>query len=454
MKKFLAALALLLTVSVTARADDWPQWFGPQRDGVWRETGILDKFPEGGPKVRWRAPVGAGYSGPAVVGDKVFVTDRVLPEGANNPTNPFGKDRVPGKERILCLEESSGKLLWKHEYDCEYRISYASGPRTTPVVQGDKVYTLGAMGNLLCLEVANGNVVWSKDLVKEYGAPVPVWGFVGHPLLDGDRLVCLVGGEGSTLVAFDKNTGKEIWKSLSTPEVGYSPPMIFTIGGKRQLVIWHPESLNGLEPETGKPLWSVPFKARSALTAPTPVQDGDKLLVSSFYNGSMLVEFKDGPTKPNVVWKGKSSSERPKQTDGLHSIMPTPVIREGHIYGICSYGELRCLKEDTGERVWMTLKATGNATEPVERWANAFLTPQGDRCWLFNEKGDLIIAKLTPKGYEEISRAHIIEPTNTMVAGQRDPKNKNVVWSHPAYAHKCIYVRNDKELICVSLAAE
>jgi hypothetical protein len=165
-----------------------------------------------------------------------------------------------------------------------------------------------------------------------------------------------------------------------------------------------------------------------------------------------MVDFKDGPTKPAILWKGKSNSELPDKTDGLHSIMPTPYIRDGYIYGVCSYGELRCLKADTGERVWMTLKATGAANKPAERWANAFLTPQGDRCFLFNEKGDLIIAKLKPEGYEEVSRAHVIEPTNNMVGGQRN--GKLVVWSHPAYANKCVYIRNDQEIICLSLAAE
>jgi outer membrane protein assembly factor BamB len=445
MAKQLAAFVLLLTCAISLRADDWPQWQGQQRDGVWRETGLLDKFPEGGPKVRWRTPVGGGYSGPAVAGGKVFVTDRV-------PADKTGKNVANGKERILCLEEATGKPLWTHEYDCKYQISYPAGPRCTPLVHGDKVYTLGAMGNLFCLEAATGKVIWSKNFVEDYDAPVPMWGFVGHPLLDGDRLVCLVGGKGSTLVAFEKDTGKEIWKSLTAKEVGYSPPMIFTLAGKRQLVIWHPESLNGVEPETGKPLWSVPFAVKAALTAPTPVQDGDRLLVTSFYNGSMMVDFKDGPTKPVVVWKGKSNSEQPDKTDGLHSIMPTPVIRDGYIYGVCSYGELRCLKADTGERVWMSLKATGAANKPAERWANAFLTPQDGRYFLFNEKGDLIIAKLTPEGYDEVSRAHVIEPTNTMVGGQRN--GKMVVWAHPAYANKCVYVRNDKEIISLSLAAE
>src|SRR5205085_1417180 len=146
------------------------------RDGVWRETGLLEKFPAGGPKVRWRAAVGGGYAGPAVAGGRVYVIDRVLAKDARNPANPFDRDPVPGVERVLCLSAADGKQLWKHEYDCKYEISYPSGPRCTPVVAGGKVYTLGAMGDLFCLDADSGKVLWSKNFPKDFGAKVPLWG--------------------------------------------------------------------------------------------------------------------------------------------------------------------------------------------------------------------------------------------------------------------------------------
>jgi outer membrane protein assembly factor BamB len=442
----LAGLGVAFPPAVSA--DDWPQWLGPKRDGVWRETGILDKFPAGGPKVRWRTSIHAGYSGPAVAKGRVYVTDRVLKSGAKNPANPFNNNSVPGTERLLCLDEKTGRLLWKHEYACTYQISYANGPRATPLVHEGRVYSLGAMGNLLCLDAVKGDVIWSKDFVADCKAPVPGWGFAAHPLLDGDKLICLVGGPDHIVVAFDKNTGKELWHALSfekdKAEIGYCPPMIYTFGGKRQLIIWHPESVNGLDPETGKRYWSQPFKVNANLTVPTPRQEGDQLFLTSFYNGAMMLKFTGD--EPTVVWRSEVTSEDPKRTDTLNSIMPTPFLRDGYIYGVCSYGELRCLRGSDGKRIWMTLKATEVADERV-RWANTFLIAQGNRFFLPNEKGDLLIARLTPKGYEEIDHAHILAPTD------RSP-GRLVVWSHPAFANKCMYARNDKEIVCVSLAAE
>lgn len=436
----------------STRADDWPQWLGPQRDGVWREKGILDKFPDGGPKVLWRTTIGGGYAGPAVAGGKVYVTDRVLDPGVSNPDNPFNRKVVKGKERILCLDQKTGNIIWKHEYECPYSVSYPVGPRTTPVVMEGKVWALGTMGNLFCLDAGTGKVIWSRDFVKDYNARVPLWGFSAHLLLDGKNIISLVGGEGSVVVAFDKDTGKERWKALSltTAEIGYCPPMIFQASGKRQLIIWHPESVNGLDPETGKVYWSEPFAVKQNLTIPTPRVQGDRLFVSCFYNGSMMLKFKPDAPGVTVVWKGKQwkpkrASETPANTDGLHCIMSTPLFQGDSIYGVCSYGELRCLKADTGERVWQTLKATGAKDKPVERWANAFLVTHGERTFLFNEKGDLIIAKLTPKGYDEISRAHILDATGQL-------SDRKVVWTHPAFADKCVFARNDKEIVCVSLA--
>ena len=428
-----------------ARADDWPQWLGPQRDSIWRETGLMEKFPEGGLPARWRAPLGGGYAGPAVAGGRVFVTDRVLPEKASNPSDPFKREQIPGQERVRCFDEADGKPLWTHAYDCTYTISYPAGPRATPLVAGGKVYTLGAEGHLCCLDAASGKEIWARELQKDYGIKTPMWGFAGNPLLDGQRLICLVGGAGSTVVAFDKDSGKEIWRALSAKEPGYCSPMIYEAGGRRQLIVWHPESLNALDPETGRLYWTEPFAVKAGMTIATPRMLGDLLFVSAFYSGPLMMRLDAAQPAAKLLWRGTSDSER--KTDKLHCVMSTPFLEDGHIYGVCSYGQFRCLRADTGERLWESAVPTGAAAESNARWANAFIVKNGNRFFLFNEKGDLIIARLSPRGYEEISRAHLLEPTNT--AGGR-----HVVWSHPAFADRCVFARNDREIVCIPLAAK
>lgn len=439
-----ALLALAaLTPGARLAAVDWPQWLGPRRDAVWRETGILQAFPPAGPPVRWRTPVGAGYSGPAVAADRVYLTDRVVVERTGEAGDPFARGRIPGKERVLCLDAADGRLLWQHEYDCTYTMSYPAGPRATPLVADGKVFTLGAEGNLFCLDAARGTVIWQHDFVKDFQARTPLWGFAGHPLLDGQRLICTVGADEGLAMAFNKDTGEVMWRALRAREPGYAPPTLIHAAGRRQLVVWHPESVNALDPETSEVLWTEPWAIRSGLSVSQPRQSGDTLFLTAFYNGPLMLRLGADRPSASVVWRGPKTSER--DTWGLHSIIPTPFLEGGHIYGVCSYGQLRCLRADTGERVWETFAATTGG-EPV-RWANAFLVKHADRFFLFNEKGDLIIARLSPEGYQEISRAHLLEPTNT-AAG------RPVLWMHPAFAKKSLFGRNDRELICVSLAAK
>ena len=441
--KLVFLLLLGQTLILSVEAEDWTQWLGSKRDGVWREPGILKKFPNNGPKVNWRVPIGGGYSGPAVANGKVFVMDRLLSKGKKNPDNQFDRGAIPGFERVICFDEKTGRELWVHEYSCDYTVSYPCGPRATPTVDGPRVYTLGAEGNLLCLDADSGEVFWEKEFKKEYNVKAPKWGFTGHQLVHGGHMKCLARGNGTTVVCYDKLTGKEAWRALTAREPGYSPPTIIHAGGVEQLIIWHPESINSLNPDTGELYWTQPFRLRFGLSVPTPKQVGNQLFVTAFYNGPMMMNL--DPEKPSatLAWKGNRNSE--KNTDKLHSIMPTPFIEKGHIYGVCSYGQLRCLRVDNGERVWEDLTATRDGKET--RWGNAFLVKHkpSDRFFLFNELGDLIIAHLSPKGYEQIDKVNLIAPTGKAM-------NRKVVWSHPAFANRNILVRNDKEIASFSLA--
>ena len=427
---------LLLALASILRADDWPEWRGRGRLGVWNETGIVDQFPATGLKVDWRTPVRTGFGGPSVADGRVFLTD--FARAGNGPK---------GTERVLCLDEKTGRVLWTHEWEVNYTglaTTYATGPRATPTVDGDRVYVLGAMGALHCLNVKTGAVLWKRDYVNDFKTQVPVWGMTAAPLVDGPRLICLAGGQDNAkVVAFDKMTGKEIWRAIaSDSEPGYSPPIMITAGGRKQVVVWHPVAVTALEPESGKILWEQPFKANMGLSVGTPVPNGLRLLVSSFYNGSMMLELDDARPAARMLWRGSSSSEI--KTDGLHPLISTPVIVGDYVYGICSYGQFRCLNARTGERVWETLAVTGEQA----RWSTGLIVRNGDRFFINNDHGELIIARLSPKGYEEISRTKLIKPTAN--SGNRRELGA-VHWSHPAYANRHIFVRNDEEILSTSL---
>jgi outer membrane protein assembly factor BamB len=321
-------------------------------------------------------------------------------------------------------------------------VSYPAGPRCTPTVSGGKVYTLGAMGHLTCLDAASGRPVWSKELTKEYQTKVPQWGFAGHPLVEGNKLICLVGGDGTTLVAFDKDTGKEVWKSLSAVEPGYSSPFAIEAGGTRQVVIYTGESVNSLDPETGKVYWTIAMEPYQHMAIQAPRKSGDYLFASAVGNKAAVLKLAHDKPAVAVVWPAD-----PKQgSDAKKAVYPVnapPFVDGDVIYGNDTSGVYMAVDLMTGDRLWETAEPTGGKKQ---LHATAFQVKNGDRFVLFNELGELIFAKLDRQGYHEISRAKIIEPTGTSWG-------RTLVWSHPAFAHKCVYARNDKEVVCVSLAA-
>ncbi len=275
---------------------------GPERDNVWREEGIVAELPAAGPKIAWRAPVAGGFAGPAVAGGKVFVTDFVTSD--NIHVGNFEQKEFTGSERVLALDEATGKERWKFEYPAKYKISYPCGPRCTPAVADGKVYTLGAEGNLYAFDAESGKVLWSHDFNKEYGTKTDLWGYAGHPLVDGNKLICVVGGDGSYVVAFDKDTGKEMWKNLTSPSQGYSPPAILNIAGQRQLVLLRPDAVTALDPETGQEIWSVPYESTNGLVVMTPVLWNDYLFVGGYANKSMMLKLAADGKSAEPVWKG------------------------------------------------------------------------------------------------------------------------------------------------------
>jgi outer membrane protein assembly factor BamB len=381
-----------------------------------------------GLSVLWRVDIANGYSGPTVAEGQVFITDRM--------TSP---DQV---ERVHCFDAATGRQLWSHTYECKYqKVGYPDGPRAGVTISDGRAYSLGTTGRLFCFDAANGDVVWDKDIKAEYGIKLPIWGIAAAPLAEDDLLIVHIGGENNAcLVAFDKVTGEEKWRALDD-RASYSAPIIIKQAGKRVLVCWTGDSVAGLDPAKGKLYWQHPFKpSKMVLNIATPVFENGYLFVSGFYDGSLLLKVDPDRLAVEKVWRRKGASER--DTDSLHCCISTPVIQGDYIYGVDSYGEFRCLDLHTGDRVWESLEPV-----PKDRWSNIHMVRREDKVWMFNERGELIISKLSPKGFEELSRAKIIEPTEGQL-GRRG----GVCWSHPAFAYKRIYARNDRELLCIDLS--
>lgn len=429
-------MLLLIVAPAVLSAEDWCQWLGPKADAIWREKGILKKFPEGGPQVVWRKPVAAGFSSPSVAQGRVIVTDFVVKTGQNTATGTT-RDQQSGVERVLCLDEKSGDLLWKHEYECDYNISYGSGPRSMPTVDENRVYSIGAVGEMKCLALDSGEVLWEADFKKYNGRPAH-WGACTHPLIYKNLVICIVGGEGSIAVAFDKMTGKEVWKNLSSKDTGYSSPVLIHAGGVDQVVIWCGDTINGLNPVTGELYWSHPLKTIYGLGIMTPRFSENKLFAGGIVNASALLELDKEKPEAKVLWRGSNRL-------GLTPSQGIPFMEKGHFYGVNNNGEFHCVENETGKRVWSSFQPTTGERPGKDR--TLYIVKHEDRFFLFNDKGDLIIANLSPVGYEEIDRTHIIEPT---LVAQGSP----AIWCHPSFANQCLYVRNDQELLCISLAAE
>lgn len=425
------ALVLFALVSNTLLADEWPQWRGPNRDGVWKETGLVEKFDSPQIPIKWRAKISSGYSGPTVARGKVYVTDRV--------TEP------KQTERVHAFDEETGKPVWTHEYDCVYHgVGYDAGPRASVSIDDNRAYSLGAMGHAFCFNADTGEVLWQRDLNADYKIDMPIWGISASPLVYEDVVIYQIGGaENACLVALDKLTGKERWRALPD-RASYAAPVVIQQAGKDVLVCWTGDHVAGLNPLTGEVYWQHEFTpTRMVISITTPVINQNRIFVSSFYDGSLMLKYDPDKLAVEQVWRRLGRDEQ--HTDSLHAIISTPIVDGDYVYGVDSYGELRCLDAKTGDRLWESLDAVRK-----NRWATIHMVENAGKIWMFNEQGEIVIAKLSPDGFTEISRAKLIEPTTA----QLNRRGEGVCWSHPAYANKHVFARNDDELVCADLGAK
>jgi outer membrane protein assembly factor BamB len=362
---------------VNASAEDWPQWRGVNRDATIDDSSIPSKLPPGQIPVLWSVPVGPGYSGPTIADGRVYLTDR---QGDDRNTT----------ERIMCFDRTDGSVLWKREYPVQYAIGYqASGPRASVTVHGDSAFAIGGMGMFHCVDAQTGDVIWKRDLNREYDINMPVWGITVAPIVVNDLVMQVVAGaESACVVAFDIQTGTERWRAIDE-KAGYSAPVLIRQGDQDVLVCWTGESITGLAPSTGKVHWSIPMPSRNMpIGVATPAVEGDKLFVSSFYDGSMLIQLDLENPVAKKLWHRIGVDER--NTDALHCMISSPVIKNGYIYGADSYGEMRCLDMATGDRIWEDLTVV-----PKARWATVHIIRNQDREIIQNDHTPFYRIELT-----------------------------------------------------------
>jgi outer membrane protein assembly factor BamB len=402
--KQVSAIALL-GLACAAVAADWPQFLGPNRDGVSAEKGLFETWTKKGPPERWAVPVGEGFAAPVVVGERVILFHRV------------------GNEEVVeCFDTDKGKSNWKYAYPTKYQDKYGkgNGPRSTPVVSGGKVYTLGAEGVLTCVDLEGGKKVWQEPLASRYKLRANFFGVGTTPLVEGDLLLVNVGARDAGVVAFNKDSGKEVWKATDH-DASYSSPVAATIDGVRHAIFFTREGLLSLDPVSGKERFSMKWRARenASVNAATPLVVGSEIFVTASYGtGALLVQAKKDGLKE--IWSGD---------DSLSAHFNTPVVRDGFLYGIDGRQEegarLRCVEWKTGKVRW-TKEGFGCA---------ALLVADGHVIAL-TEDGDLVLFEATPEAYREKGRLTGLAATCR---------------AHLALADGRLYGRDAKQLHCWNL---
>jgi outer membrane protein assembly factor BamB len=398
-------ILLLMGLGCAGSAQDWPQLLGPTRNGVYAGSNLLSAWPKEGPRVVWRKDVGQGFSGPVSASNQVVLFHR-----------------VEDNERIECVDAQSGRTLWAFDYATAYRddFGFDEGPRATPTISGNRVYTYGAEGMLHCVDFSTGKKLWNVDCKTEFGARKGFFGIACSPLVSGDLVLVDVGGSKAGIVAFDRETGKVAWKTPAS-ETSYSSPAAANIGGKTFAFFFRREGLEAIEPATGKTLWEFPWRPSigASVNAATPIIAGDLIFMSTSYGrGAAALRF--GGSKPEVLWSGD---------DQLSNHYATSVHHGGYLYGYHGrqeYGcDLRCVELKTGKVMWT-----------AERFGAGTIMVAGNDLLLLTEKGELIKAPADPKQFKTSARAQVLGLETR---------------AYPALANGLFFGRDKRRLVCVDL---
>ena len=405
----IAAFLLAVAGSSLATGADWPQFLGPHRNGISAEAGLIDSFPKDGPQEVWRVSGGVGMSGVAISRGRALT---LVQKG--------------GKQWCLALDSASGKTVWETPLAPEYENQMGNGPRATPTIAGDKVFVFTGEGILAALNLADGKQLRSHDVIQEHGGEPADYGMACSPIVVGKLVIVTAGAPKAAVVAYDITSGKEAW-AVGDELTGYSSPALLEVGGKPQLVAYTGSAILGIQPEDGKQLWRYEYETEFGCNTATPIAVGDKVFCSSGENhGSVLVGLKASGTTftAEPVWESHGTSSV------LRAEWQTPILLDGYLYGFDNVGSagpvthLTCIEAATGKQMWQK-----------PRFGKGNLIAADGKLFLSTMKGELIIARASPKAYEELGRATILGQTRQA----------------PALSDGRVYLRDDKEIVCVEV---
>jgi outer membrane protein assembly factor BamB len=402
-------ITLLAASGRPARAEDWPCWRGPRHDGISRETGLLKEWPKEGPRQLWKVDLSGGFSAVAVADGRLFT-----------------QTKKGNEEIVLCLEASSGKEVWRYRYPCDYaahpsftgggRPQARTGPRSTPAVVGQHVYTLGATGVLLCLEVKTGKKVWQQDLLKIGDRDCPRHGYCSSPLVVGERIYVHPGGpKGKSVAALSTKDGRVVWQALDDP-AGQGTPVWVEVNGIPQLIFFTGAGAVGVAAKDGQQLWRYPWKTRFDLNIATPIYADGKVFISSNYGVGAAVFRMPVRGEPETVWKKLS----------MQNHFSSSVLYEGYLYGF-STDRLRCVDFQKGQVKW-DKTGLGRGSLVI---ADGHLIALGDH-------GELVLARATPKEYSEVSRCQVFDA-------------RTLTWTVPVVSGGRLFVRSENSLVALDL---
>ena len=415
---FLVVSAFLCGSILTTTATEWPQWRGPNRDGVSDEVGLLKEWSSNGPTMLWKIPLGEGFSGISVSQGRVYTM--------------FSKGN---DEFIVCLDATDGQEIWRFRSDKNYHEGQGgNGPRATPTIDGDLLFTISAHGKLYALNATSGQEIWSHDLQQKFGSKMPRWGFSTSPLVEGELLLVEVGGKGKkSIVAFNKNSGDVIWSSHKD-KLGYSSPIAITVKGVRQIICFTGTKLVSVSPTDGTIYWQYPWKTGYDVNAATPVFiPPDKVFISSGYDkGAAVLQMRvflspdddraateqisenRGIVRIKEIWKNRKMKNQ----------FASSVLHENYLYGFDN-SILKCIEADTGEEQWKT-RGFGKGTVIL---ADGHLI-------ILSDRGKLGLAEATSAGYIEKATAKVLS---------------GLCWTAPTLANGKLYLRNEEEMICLDM---